>query len=70
MKKIILLSILGYCFAMVGCQKEEYGLPVLKDALQNDALKRKLGQILPDNILILPMPSLFPQPRGKLYRLR
>jgi hypothetical protein len=28
---------------MVGCKKEEYALPVAKDVLQNDAIKRTLG---------------------------
>lgn len=66
MKKIILLSILGYCFAMVGCQKEEYGLPVLKDALQNDALKRKFGPNIAGQYIDFAYAIAIPATKGKI----
>jgi hypothetical protein len=51
---------------MVGCKKEEYALPVAKDVLQNDAIKRTQGpNIVGQNIEFAYAMGILPE-KGKL----
>lgn len=40
---IISLTLIAVLLLLVGCKKEEYAIPVAKDVLQNDVIKRTLG---------------------------
>lgn len=66
MKKILLFSILGCCFAISGCKKEEYSLPVPKDAFQNDALKRKFGPNIAGQYIDFAYAIAIPATKGKI----
>ena len=65
MNKLILsIFILSILFSR--CKKEEYSVPVPKDALQNDALKRKLGPNIVGDYIDFVYAIAIPASKGKI----
>ncbi len=65
MKKISIIS-LALVFLLSACQKKEYSLPVAKDALQIDALKRKLGPNIIGDYIDFVYAIALPSAKGKI----
>lgn len=66
MNKIFLLLTFALIALFTGCKKEEYSLPAVKDALQNDALKRKLGPNIVGDYIDFVYAIAIPAERGKI----
>lgn len=66
MKKLILFFILCFYITLSGCEKDEYSLPVPKDALQNDALKRKFGPNIAGQFIDFAYAIAIPAAKGKI----
>ena len=59
-------AVMAVLLFLVGCKKEEYALPVAKDVLQNDAIKRTLGpNIVGNQIEFAYAMAILPE-KGKL----
>ena len=64
-RKIILLAF-GIAFLAAACKKDPYALPVPKDVLQNDVIKRSLGPNVTGTSIEFAYAMALPSSKGKL----
>ncbi len=64
-RKIIFLAI-GIAFLAAACKKDPYALPVPKDVLQNDVIKRSLGPNVTGTSIEFAYAMALPSSKGKL----
>ena len=64
-RKIIFLAF-GIAFLAAACKKDPYALPVPKDVLQNDVIKRSLGPNVTGTSIEFAYAMALPSSKGKL----